>query len=400
MKCLCGKERNGDKLGHGWKADPAGNSVCPDCWAKRYILRAVTFPVAGPVDCEWPELREMLADAWGKATRLANLAVQELLKNDVVRTADAKKLPAMPKTNLYQACSAAGYDGWASSAASLLRAVEGKYRAARYDRIWLGQVSLPNTKYPMPFPIHNATWQASYDDGNRPLVTLRLPARRVTLRLRGGKEFCRQLAAFRQIVSGEAIRGELSIYRQRANGSDHRNGTESRDESGAKMQTRVMVKLVAWLPRPQQQESKGTLFLTTGPDALLIALDAKDNRLWLIHADHIRRWDAEHKAQLQRWHDDAKAEQRPRAAFASRREKSCRKYERRMNTACGQFAAQVVGYANRRRFAEIQWVQPIGGKETFRWSRLFSEILYRADREGIICKGMEPASGNGKAQTE
>ena len=49
----------------------------------------------------------------------------------------------------------------------------------------------------------------------------------------------------------------------------------------------------------------------TSADSLLVAVNARDEQLWTYHADHLRRWSAEHRAQLQRWADDSKYEQRP-----------------------------------------------------------------------------------------
>ncbi len=243
MKCQCGKTSEpkagkGERLPSGWHRAPKTElPLCPKCWSERYILRAVTIPIAGPVSCDWPALRAALKTAWQRATRLTNLAVQELLKRDVVRTAAMPKLPPLPPGNLYQACKAEGYDGWSQSAAALLRQVEAKYRAKRYERIWLGQTSLPNARYPQPYPIHNASWKSAWmENGERvPHVTVTLPeVGRVTLRLRGSHEFRRQLSAFAQIVDGEAVQGELVLLEQRVNAGDHRNGTTERDGAGAK----------------------------------------------------------------------------------------------------------------------------------------------------------------------
>ena len=322
MKCsTCTREAgkpDSSRLPGGWHRDREENPICADCWGKRYILRAITIPVAKPESCDWSAFRELLKTAWQRATSLANLAVQVLLQHDVVRVPSMDKLPLMPKINLYADCKEkiGGYVGWSESAAVILRAVEGKYRSTRYARMWLGEVKLPNSKYPLPYPVRNADWRAEYGPDNVPCVEVTLPGQRVRLRLRGGKHYGRQLAAFSKIVSGDAVQGELALYRQKANDSDHRNGVGDRDSGGQKARFRIMCKMVAWLPR--QVAAKGatdTLYVHTDKDSLLVALDAKSEGLWLFHADHVRRWTAEHTRRLNRWADDQKAEQHPWRTF-------------------------------------------------------------------------------------
>jgi hypothetical protein len=393
MRCGCGKTvepkaGKKERLPAGWHRQPKTElPLCPKCWGERYILRAVTIPVAGPVSCEWPEFRQALKTAWQRATRLTNLAVQSLLKRDVVRTAKMTKLPPMPAGNLYQDCMVEDYAGWSQSAAAILRQTEAKYRAKRYERIWLGQTTLPNARYPQPYPIHNANWTAAWmENGERvPHVTVTLPeVGRITLRLRGGQDFRRQLAAFAQIVSGTAIQGELSLYEQRVNSGDHRNGTTERDGGGGKFQTRVMCKMVAWLPRQEAKELDGTLFVRTDADALLIALDAKDERVWIHNADHLPRWVAEHRRRLNRWADDQKAEQRPVASFTGRRERACLKHRNRMDSATHEAAAQLVNFASRRKFAVIRYDDSCKSfVREFPWDRLKRLIIEKSDAAGI-----------------
>jgi len=347
-------------------------------------------------------LRAALKTAWQRATRLTNLAVQELLKRDVVRTEAMNKLPPMPAIDLYGAIlkgTSAEYAGWKQSAGCVIRHVERSYRTKRYERIWLGQTSLPNARYPQPYPIHNASWKAAWmENGEQvPHVTATLPEiGSVTLRLRGGHEFRRQLAAFAQIVSGEAVQGELVLLEQRVNGGDHRNGTTERDGGGAKFQTRVMAKMVAWLPRPAARELDGTLFVHTDTDSLLVALDSKDNRLWIHNADHIKRWVSEYQRKLNRWADDQKAEQRPVASFTSRRDAAVHKQQNRMDSATHEAAAQLVGFAARRKFATIRYDDSEKGFcGKFPWDRLKRLIIEKADAVGIGVElaNVESASG-------
>ena len=47
------------------------------------------------------------------------------------------------------------------------------------------------------------------------------------------REYRRQLAAFSQMVAGEAVIGEMALYRRRANAADHRSGVGEHAPHGA-----------------------------------------------------------------------------------------------------------------------------------------------------------------------
>jgi hypothetical protein len=66
------------------------------------------------------------------------------------------------------------------------------------------------------------------------MVSVTIGDRRMDLRLKSGRQFHRQSSAFRLIARGEAIAGEAAIYPRG---------------------TALMVKLVAWLPRGEAQQS-------------------------------------------------------------------------------------------------------------------------------------------------
>jgi hypothetical protein len=68
------------------------------------VIRAVSIPVATVLDGEWSgpgSFLESLYEAWRQSTMLANWAARELLRNDVSRTPDLKRLPPMPPIYLY-----------------------------------------------------------------------------------------------------------------------------------------------------------------------------------------------------------------------------------------------------------------------------------------------------------
>src|SRR5215831_14184757 len=183
--------------------------------------------------------------------------------------------------------------------------------SCRRSRLRRSSAVLPTYRYPTPFSIHNQSWSVKIGDDARIALSVRIRDRRIEVRLEGGPQFRRQRHAVKQMVKGEAIRGECAIY---------------------KRGTATMAKLVAWLPRPPAgPEKSGTLIVRTQKDSLLIAVNAKDERIWTWNADHVRRWASEHARQLHRWSEDQKAENRPVPDFAARRAASTKKYLHRMD---------------------------------------------------------------------
>ena len=372
------------RLPRGWKRS-GDDLVCPKCWGERHILRAVTIPIVGPVDGTWAELRDDLRNAWADATALSNWLMTEYYVRDVRRN-DRIKLPPQPKTYLYPEAKARFPSIPSKTIAAIDHAISRKYRAARYKLIWTGQVPLPSYRYPAPMVIPSQAWRPEYGKDGVPIVrvTLRCGSRRWTLRLRGGQEYRRQLAAFAQMVAGVAMTGEMALYRQRANATDHRNGVADRDSGDQKVRYRIMCKMVAWLPRKPASKRDGVLFTRTDKDSLLVALNAKDEKLWVLNFDQVRRWEAEYRRRLDRWSHDQKAENRP-PRFQARREADSTKYRRRIDSACHEAAAQLVNYAARRRFAVIRYndvIRDFVGR--FPWERLRSLISEKADAKGIV----------------
>ena len=360
------------------------NCFCGKCWGQKFILRAVTIPVVGPVDATWPEFRAALRSGWAACTAATNWMLTEMYARDSRREGQAK-LPPMPKIDLYREARSKFPSLPSKTVASLEHAVAAKYGSKRYAVLWTCEESLPNYRYPAPFIVPSQGWSADYENDQRPVIACRIGDRRFTLRLRGGKEFGRQLTAFRQIIKGEAIAGELALYRQLANSNDNRNGIADRDGGGAKQQYRIMAKMVAWLPRQAERELMGTLFVSNNADSLLFAVNAKANRIWQIHFDQVKRWIAEHRRQLQNWSDDSKMELgRGKRSFAKRREAASVKFRNRMQSAAKEAAAQIVNYAARNRFAKILWVAPVAlTPEKFIWSILLDRIATKAEEFGI-----------------
>jgi hypothetical protein len=367
--CICGLERKAKRTATGEARTPKGwkkhgELYCADDWRKKFVLRAITMLVASPSDGSndsWKEFRGELKAMWAATTQACNWMLTELYAQDVRRNGE-DKMPPMAHAYLYPKARLAFPSLPSQTVAALEKTIQARYRAKRYDVIWTCAAALATYRYPTPFPTPNQGWTASIEN-EKPIVRARIGERRWELRLKGGARFRRQLSAFRQIASGEAIQGELALM-----------------ESGKD----VACKLVAWFPRRAQAIRTGTLVARSASERLLIVLNEKDEKLWLYNGDQLPRWAAEHRDQLQRWSEDQKAEHRPIPPFAERRSNAAEKYNQRMASACHVIAAMLVGYADRRRFAAIRWDDSDQSfAPQFPWFRLRELIGEKADALGI-----------------
>lgn len=315
------------------------------------MIRAITLPVIGIVVNDkrlsnneakeaWKELREQLKRSWQRSTMLANWATQELMKNDVIREPDQKKLPKMPKIYLYGiAKDRFDLTGWSQSAGCVLRTIEMQYRARRYERIWLGQTSLPNTRYPYPWPMHNQTWKCEETE-NEMRVNLPLHCGRVTLVLKRATKNKNDLrnVRFQMFCTGEAKKGEAAIYQK---GDD------------------LTVKLVGTFPeRTIAKDISGVMHVRTDKDAFLLGFNAKDEKIWDINGDWFRKVLVKHDRWQNRFRDDMKLEDRlPKQTRVSRHQSmrdGARKFNARQKTFVEQTVAKIVNYAVRRKIAEVK----------------------------------------------
>jgi len=297
------------------------------------VLRAITMQVASPSDgsdSNWKDFRVELKAMWAATTQACNWMSTELYAQDVRRNAE-DKMPPMTRVYLYPKARLRFPSLPSQTVSALENTVQAKYRAKRYDVIWRCAAALATYRYPIPFPIPNQGWTASIES-DKPIVRARIGERPWELRLKARARFRRQVNAFRQIANGDAIQGEMVLM-----------------ESG----NDVACKLVAWFPRRAQATRTGTLVARSASENILIALNEKNEKLWVYNGDQLPRWAAEHRDQLQRWSEDQKAEHRPDPPFAERRGHAAAKYNQRMASACHAIAAMLVGYADRRRFAAV-----------------------------------------------
>lgn len=369
----------------------ASRAWCGKCWGERYVLRAVEFPVVEPIGAEWKELREAVAKAWSQSREISNWFLDEFYAADVRRTPDAAKLPAMPKLYLYPKARERFQHAPAALLVAIEHAVAGKYRAKRYELLWTGEATLPEHRYPVPYPVAGANWRAETID-QRPCVHVPIAGQRFTLRLRGGPEFRRQLAAFRQIESGDAIKGELVIYRRKARESDGRNGIRS-NQPGRPI-WRIFAKLVAWLPRVDRKRPEKERFfnLRTDADCFLYGVLQDREQPWILNADRVRDWQHQHQRWLQRQSEDSKAEtrkpKRRRKRVKAEYDRRAEKYRNRLKSFIQETAAAVAGFAQRNGVTRVRF-DGSGSDgssvfvESFPWFQLRERLAVKLDEHGI-----------------
>ena len=375
------------RLPSGWKRHDA-QTYCKTCWRDRYVLRAATFPVVGPIGCDWNKLREALNQAWKQSTELANWAMNEFAKADVIRTANMKKLPPMPHMYLYPNARARIPNMACQSVGAILRSVEQHYRQQRLAMVWLSEATLPLYRYPYPYSVHNQAWKAYYGENGQVLIDVPLNGEKHTLVLKRGDHFRWQVAAFDAIAKGKGIQGELQLYRQRASSGDHRSGMEAREAGGgARIHYRVMAKLTAWLPITNKVQARtGCLRICTTEDAFCIAETEGKEIPWRFNGDHVRRWATEHHKRLKRLWEDSKSNQGTQSyrGCDDRRRAFVEKHHRRIITWCHQVTAALANLADRQKVAEVQYDdRDHRFVPDFPWSQIPRLLAAKLEERGI-----------------
>lgn len=421
-------------LSRGWK-QIAGQILCPDCKAERYIVRAVVVPVLAPLTkslseatttpsgkvkmvravapLTWQEFDARMAGSYDAVRHLANWAMTELFRRDAHPREGDAKLGQMPKVYLYEALGKASprteayrlREAWAGAmreASTVLQQCEKLYRQERYDVLWRGTRSLRCYRHDdMPLPIHNQSWSLALDGDGRPVVSLPLPAVggdpiRAELLLDCGRGFGRQRSRIEQLAAGVAEPCEAAVYRRRASRGSHRHVGYEAAPGGARPY-RTFVKLVGWFPKPQSVARPGNvLSLYTDPDLFwVLERDLGDRgrerlgvKLWQENGDHVRRRIVAHREYLRRIAEDMKYERRTnnRPAILAQmewaREERCRNHQERVATFLDQSVAVVVGVAQRHHAAEVVYADHCRSYvPSFPWAMF---RLRLADRLGAI----------------
>lgn len=378
----CGVTVVGTRLPMGWK-DAKEGSLCKACFGKRYECRAVTIPVGSPVGSSWELLRAALKKSWDDSTDLANWCVTTLFRLDAP---GQKKIPdAVKKWYGYGECLThyprlASWEGAKASLAIIVRAAHEKYKSERYQVMVMGNHDLLKYRYPYPFPVDADNWKADYEPGQFPAVALNLPgAGKWRLRLKHRDGLQRQLARYRQLFDGDAIKGEAALF-------ENRKGD-------------VMVKLVGHFPkRARDTTATRAALIHTDPGAFLV-VDIAGSRQWIINGDHLRRLQAIHRTYRQRMSEDAKREKRlsaaQRANLNGARAERCDKHNRRIGTAIHEISAQVARYCQRQRVGLVFFDDAVKSyiPDGFPWHQLREKLAYKLDALGVEWLAEKPAGG-------
>jgi hypothetical protein len=442
LKCaICDREKEtkptakGARLPPGWKRHGDDATIyCRDCWSKSFVLRAVTLPVATVVEGgEWSEFLDACKAGWRAAGDVANWAVLELARAESPRTAETERLPKLAKPYLYPGARAVAPALDPTSTVAVLHAVEGRYAKARLATMWFRTQSLPVYRYPCPVPIHNQSWDAVEAEGGRPCVSVRLGGRRWMLAL-GTHNRKRQLAAWRRIATGAAVKGELALIGQEVSANDNKQGGEDRAAGGGRRKTlRIMAKMVAWFPRQEAREREGVLYLRTDGESFWVYHVGEKGDVKHLKAEHVKRWDAQHRRRLRglppelppdtrmdvdgrkpppipidlapswearhRRHlegmsDDLKYEKRwpaeVRRQAGERQDLWIKKHRDRINSFCHEASAMLANFAQRQNVATVVYDDANRAfVERFPWFQLEQMLRYKLDERGIALEVIE-----------
>lgn len=339
------------------------------------VTRAVTIPVAAPVGLDWKTVDRAISPTLNMAVDLANWLFVEIylreprpfprdgkmppypfpagdglyrhafgctkqMKQRVKKgqnpPSEAKVMPKQdakfPQASLWRETT----NVMGGSAVLVVRNVERAYKKHRFDILRRAAHDLLRQRS-FPFPFHNKHWRLELTEQG-PLFTATIPGHGpMTLRLRQGRDFARQLAMLGKIVNGTAKKGEAAIYR------NHKG--------------RLHVKIVGTFPaRLPDEPPINACFLHTDPGALLVA-EVNGRKVSITNGDHIRREVAKHKTFRQRASEDKKPEvrmdRRQRANFNKVINARCRKQHDRVDTAIHQITAQVVRFCERQRVGVV-----------------------------------------------
>jgi hypothetical protein len=367
--CECGATREvkptqkgNARTPRGWH-NLSGEYMCGMCWSDRYVRRGITFAAAELVDAEWKEFNAAHRDATDLTREVYNLVYRTCFQSEPIYRRGEKLAPA-PNPYCYPIIREAIPEYPPDAVSAVEQAAKLKYNADRFDMIVRGTRSVPSLRGNPPFPVRGQSWRSMIED-EKPFVVFPMMGKRWKIRLKGGSRYKRQLAAFASFVANrDDLAGEMSVFRK---GKD------------------LLIKIAGWIPKHPKSERNGTLWVKTGTEALIYALNAKEEKLWTINADNVRRWNAEYYKQLHRWSEDQKMEERPDASFQDRRTAAVAKHRNRLKTCVQQYAAQVAGYADRRNFACVEYdgsVQDYVDK--FPWYNLRQQISDLCDARGIV----------------
>jgi hypothetical protein len=273
----------------------------------------------------------------------------------------------MPNIYLYPEARTLFPDLPAQAVAALAHEVQRRYRASRFAVLWTQAASLATYRYPVAFTVANQAWSL-YDRQGRWGVSVRLGDSRWPLLLRGGPTMHRQAERLRQLATGEAERGSLTIYESAAPGAGG---------------TRVMVKIAAWLPKAAPRDRHGVMCVRSDEQSLLAC-----ERRWRIDpaplravlaAEGRRRSSLLANLQVARRSIGRRTDGIERAlAELSRRS------GQRIAAACRTYAADLAGHVLSRGVRELQYDDTVRPDlDHFPWEQLRQRVAEKLEEQGI-----------------
>jgi hypothetical protein len=386
--CNTEGESPDENLPRKWKRI-GESAICGSCVSQGYATRQVVVPVIKPLEGTWDEFGKALRECWSESTAVSNLIIREVAKLDPPPTSGEKIQKFKPDTKPIYALAREQWPQFDTGALSaLMQRVVKVYQATRFDVV-RGSRSLPDFRYPTPYPVRAQNWQYSRGPNGEHLLSVRLGStaadgprgKRWTLLLKGGSEYARSIAAMKRI--GEDVRqGELLLVGRRS-GQGGRKVEDKPAGGGNERKAAVLARITLTMPRAAAKEGR-TLQLKRDAEGLLIWV--LDDRVMKLNADQAFQWIAADAEARQRMSEDMKREKRwPRRVrrnMVRRMEVRSSKRGNRMKTFCQQSAAMLAGFCARNGVAKVEY-DASGGREQFPWFQLEGAIENRLTMDGV-----------------
>ena len=345
------------------------------------VTRTILMPILKPLPPQtWPEFGADLRTAWKLAMHATNKMTAMLVATDLQQHADEGKLPAFPKVNTYRFGTQEAPHLPTGTVSQLDRYMRRRYtgKNSKGQRVrWavhVGQQACPNSTRDV-LPIRAQDWKYGLLPSGEAFVDVPIlrvsdgVLKRYKLILKSGKEFARQYAIFKSMCDGTIKSRDIKII-QKSVGS-----------TGAMPAVVIAVDLPV-----RENRGDGVITVRTASDTLLdVFAPQRTPPLWRYHAEHVRRWMAEHRRHAQAMANDAKFEPRQeRGTLAPRRAVFSLKYNNRMNTMIDDVSRYVVNLVQRQHAATVEWDDAVrwpGGEVPY--AALKAKIMQKCELEGI-----------------
>lgn len=393
--CSTEKEVKGKaNLPRNWRQFHA-SCYCDACWKEKYRIVAVTLPVAEPIGCDWKELDGTLTHLFDISRKAANIAVTRLaslevhfppflekvkakkkgeeeaeeerlaLPNmtgavpvpaDLLQDKDPKDHKLAPSTIAYRAIRKIFPDIDSQTVASLSNEVTAKYIRERFDCWTRGIRSLSNyRRMPYSIPKVNVSIRWLSEEQAKPLFTANLGGVKMTMRLSRSDGYKAHKKRIQSWIDDPALLAQCAIYRVENNGRPH--GSEKAPGGGNEYRSKLMVKIVGWVPKSQPAERVNTITVSFPEDSFLKAVVGLKGKEWRYHNDQLGRLLIAHKKRTQRLSDDQKFERRrktcDRRPINDYREVLCDKMKRRMDAFIHESTRHLANFARRQRASKV-----------------------------------------------